>query len=388
MARYCSWCGAELEPSARYCGECGARILESVKVDGKGVDPMRGLDVVRGNPIPASKTSELDADARAAIELSDDLPAAEHPADDLPVEEPSSGSGKQEKASAETSAAQQNVKEVAVAVPRDADKKSTSGPMSFDGTDTLVLPSDAEPKRYSLERPDLEARKRKRMLIALICVIVALAVAAGVLAYMRFGGASQTENQPAQTQKQETQSSSQQNSEKQDSDNAATADASQSQQNQQSVAKESETASEDEIYETLSSAYAALDGYSDRIVACVDEFNGLYMSKVLSERTAAQATADKVKSDLAATRAEIDALKVSSSSAYYQDAQNVAELYDCQIGRIGSICDAWAVSVSYEVPYQHKDEILAALSKDYESGRNVYLDRYDELYPTSKPTKK
>lgn len=64
------------------------------------------------------------------------------------------------------------------------------------------------------------------------------------------------------------------------------------------------------------------------------------------------------------------------------------ELYDCQIGRITSLTDAWAVSVQYEVPSEHQDEILAALSANYVSGNNPYLERYDELYPSSKPVLK
>ena len=70
------------------------------------------------------------------------------------------------------------------------------------------------------------------------------------------------------------------------------------------------------------------------------------------------------------------------------DAANLIELYDCQIGRITSLTDAWAVSVQYEVPSEHQDEILAALSANYVGGNNPYLERYDELYPSAKPVLK
>ena len=50
--------------------------------------------------------------------------------------------------------------------------------------------------------------------------------------------------------------------------------------------------------------------------------------------------------------------------------------------------DAWAVSVQDEVPSEHQDEILAALSANYVGGNNPYLERYDELYPSSKPVLK
>lgn len=80
MAKYCSWCGEPLEPGARYCAECGARVLESVRVTGKGdSDPMRGLDIVGGNPIPASKTTKLDLDTLEALKLRDSLPGDDEP---------------------------------------------------------------------------------------------------------------------------------------------------------------------------------------------------------------------------------------------------------------------------------------------------------------------
>ena len=82
MAKYCSWCGEPLEPGARYCAECGARVLESVRVTGKGdSDPMRGLDIVGGNPIPASKTTKLDLGTLEALKLRDSLPGDDFPRD-------------------------------------------------------------------------------------------------------------------------------------------------------------------------------------------------------------------------------------------------------------------------------------------------------------------
>ena len=80
MAKYCSWCGEPLEPGARYCAECDARVLESVRVTGKGdSDPMRGLDIVGGNPIPASKTTKLDLGTLEAFKLRDSLPGDDEP---------------------------------------------------------------------------------------------------------------------------------------------------------------------------------------------------------------------------------------------------------------------------------------------------------------------
>lgn len=273
-------------------------------------------------------------------------------------------------------------------IPREAQAAAAKpGPISFDGTDTLVLPSDAQPKHFGLDRPDLRERKRKRIFIALCCVIAVLVIAACVLAYVRFGGQSGQESaqQQVQTQQQTPAASSEENEkpETKAGDDAAKASA-----EAEALAREQSTPTEEQIFQTLSSEYSALDGYSNRIVSCVDDFNSWYIARDMNKRQASQATAEKVKSDLEAAKAEIENLKVSSSSPYAADAANLIELYDCQIGRITSLTDAWAVSVQYEVPSEHQDEILTALSANYVGGNNPYLERYDELYPSSKPVLK
>ena len=588
MAKYCSWCGEPLEPGARYCAECGARVLESVRVTGKGdSDPMRGLDIVGGNPIPASKTTKLDLGTLEALKLRDNLPGDDEPthakpslasasaahfggakttsleipevveapeiiavpevgdacgpaadrgasgafekvsdhdaearsvateqagsadaadsfdadeeveteasseasevdaagatdaseseeackseealadeaievaeddepsdalraevaggeadaetlkgdataegvehgeSDDASGEQPACGTDSERdhaegEVDAEADAAEpaeadaskpapssegpsdaapkpaavfdfDDEHEAVPVIPREAQAAAVKpGPISFDGTDTLVLPSDAQPKHFGLDRPDLRERKRKRIFIALCCVIAVLVIAACVLAYVRFGGQAgqNTSQRQAQTQ-QETPAASSEEGEK--SETKAGDDAAKASAEAEALAREQSTPTEEQIFQTLSSEYSALDGYSNRIVSCVDDFNSWYIARDMNKRQASQATAEKVKSDLEAAKAEIESLKVSNSSPYAADAANLIELYDCQIGRITSLTDAWAVSVQYEVPSEHQDEILAALSANYVGGNNPYLERYDELYPSSKPVLK
>lgn len=588
MAKYCSWCGEPLEPGARYCAECGARVLESVRVTGKGdSDPMRGLDIVGGNPIPASKTTKLDLDTLEALKLRDSLPGDDEPthakpslasasaahfggakttsleipevveapeiiavpevgdacgpaadrgasgafekvsdhdaearfaateqagsadaadsfdadeeveteassavsevdaadaidaseseeackseealadeaievaeddepsdalraevaggeadaetlkddaaaegvehgeSDDASGEQPACGTDSERdhaegEVDVEADAAEpaevdaskpapsgegpsdaapkpaavfdfDDEHEAVPVIPREAQAAAAKpGPISFDGTDTLVLPSDAQPKHFGLDGPDLRGRKRKRIFIALCCVIAILVIAACVLAYVRFGGQAgqDASQQQSQTQQEAPAASSEENEkpETKAGDDAAKASA-----EAEALAREQSTPTEEQLFQTLSSEYSALDGYSNRIVSCVDDFNSWYIARDMNKRQASQATAEKVKSDLEAAKAEIENLKVSNSSPYAADAANLIELYDCQIGRITSLTDAWAVSVQYEVPSEHQDEILAALSANYVGGNNPYLERYDELYPSSKPVLK
>lgn len=589
MAKYCSWCGEPLEPGARYCAECGARVLESVRVTGKGdSDPMRGLDIVGGNPIPASKTTKLDLGTLEALKLRDNLPGDDEPthakpslasasaahfggakttsleipevveapeiiavpevgdacgpaadrgasgafekvsdhdaearsaatgqagsadaadsfdadkeveteasfeasevdaadatdasefeeackseealadeaievaegdepsdagdaeaagsganaevpkgdaaaedvepgdADDASGEQPACGTDSErdhtegevdveadaaDPAEADASKPAPSSEEPSDAapkpaaifdfddeheavpvIPREAQAAAAKpGPISFDGTDTLVLPSDAQPKHFGLDRPDLKERKRKRIFIVLCCVIAVLVIAACVLAYVRFGGQAgqNASQQQSQTLHEAPAASSSEENEKPET--KADDDAAKASAEAEALAREQSTPTEEQIFQTLSSEYSALDGYSNRIVSCVDDFNSWYIARDMNKRQASQATAEKVKSDLEAAKAEIENLKVSNSSPYAADAANLIELYDCQIGRITSLTDAWAVSVQYEVPSEHQDEILAALSANYVGGNNPYLERYDELYPSSKPVLK
>lgn len=345
--------------------------------DASGEQPARGTDS-ECNDAEGEADAEVDgaklAEAEADADASESAPAGEEPSNAAP------------KPAAVFDFDDEH--EAVPVIPREAQAAAAKpGPISFDGTDTLVLPSDAQPKHFGLDRPDLQERKRKRVFIALCCVIAVLVIAACVLAYVRFGGQAGQEGdqQQPQTQQQAPAASSEE-SEKPEA--KADNEAAKASAEAEALAREQSTPTEEQIFQTLSSEYSALDGYSNRIVSCVDDFNSWYIARDMNKRQASQATAEKVKSDLEAAKAEIESLKISNSSPYATDAANLIELYDCQIGRITSLTDAWAVSVQYEVPSEHQDEILAALSANYVGGNNPYLERYDELYPSSKPVLK
>lgn len=359
-------------------GDAAAEDAESAESDdASGGQPARGTDSEcddaegeAGAEADGAKLAEAEADADA----SESAPSGEEPSNAAP------------KPAAVFDFDDEH--EAVPVIPREAQAAAAKpGPISFDGTDTLVLPSDAQPKHFGLDRPDLQERKRKRIFIALCCVIAVLVIAACVLAYVRFGGQAGQEGDQQQSQvQQQAPAASSEESEKPEAkadDEAAKASA-----EAEALAREQSTPTEEQIFQTLSSEYSALDGYSNRIVSCVDDFNSWYIARDMNKRQASQATAEKVKSDLEAAKVEIESLKISNSSPYATDAANLIELYDCQIGRITSLTDAWAVSVQYEVPSEHQDEILAALSANYVGGNNPYLERYDELYPSSKPVLK
>ena len=367
-------------------GEVGAETPSDAAAE--GAEPAESDDASGGQPARDADSECDDAEGEVDAEA-DGARLAEADADADASE--SAPSGEEPSNAAPKPAAVfdfDDEHEAVPVIPREAQAAAAKpGPISFDGTDTLVLPSDAQPKHFGLDRPDLQERKRKRIFIALCCVIAVLVIAACVLAYVRFGGQAGQEGDQQQPQaQQQAPAASSEESEKLEAkadDEAAKASA-----EAEALAREQSAPTEEQIFQTLSSEYSALDGYSNRIVSCVDDFNSWYIARDMNKRQASQATAEKVKSDLEAAKAEIESLKISNSSPYATDAANLIELYDCQIGRITSLTDAWAVSVQYEVPSEHQDEILAALSANYVGGNNPYLERYDELYPSSKPVLK
>lgn len=401
MARFCTWCGAPLEPGARYCGECGARVIESVTLDGSSdaVDKMRGLDIVAGHELPADKTLKLDRDSSGALE-----PSPEPVRNDGSGEAGVSGkkgikelfglsSKKSENAADEGAAVcaegeegnnarpDQDASEETVALEEEcAQATSPSGPFSVSGTDTLVLPTNTEQKKFALEQP----RQKSKALPIMLGIIAVLAViAVALLVYSSTMNNASTE--PAQPLQVSTQSSSEQPSVSEQAKGDAKPVLSDAQPS---------ALTEDEIYASLAAAYEGLEGsgqtqgYSDKIVACVDEFNTYFLDKDMGNRTAAQSRADAVKASIEEDIEGLKAMDIPETSAYAQDAANVIELYECQLGRITSLTDAWALDVQYDIPSEHKDEILAELSKNYVGGHNPYLQRYDELYSSAKPQKK
>lgn len=384
MAKFCSWCGAPLEPGARWCGECGARVIESVTVDGSGpTDPMRGLDIVGGNPVPAQATARLDRD-----------PAEQGPADTFDAVDSdavgSSDAGASGGSGPHVPAVSGTARDAVAAPASGPQRKVSSGPISFDGTDTFVLPEEHETKRFGLDDDAAEAarrasRRRTAGIAAAVVLVVLVAGGVGVASYQI--GAQQGEDEAqrsAEQQPADTSGGEASGVEAAGGEGAASSDA---QAGQDSV-KEPAAPTEDEIFASLSAAYDKLEGYSDRIVACVDEYNTYFLDKSMDARLAAKKTADAVKADLEADLEGLQAMDVPATSAYAADAANVAEMYECQIGRISALTDSWALDVTFDVPSEHKDEILAELAKDNEGGTNKYLTRFDEIYYSGEPTRK
>lgn len=60
----------------------------------------------------------------------------------------------------------------------------------------------------------------------------------------------------------------------------------------------------------------------------------------------------------------VEDLDVPTSSKNYSSWKDIIALYDDLDHRIDAICDAWEISLKYAKPADHKNEIVAPLSRD------------------------
>jgi hypothetical protein len=146
--------------------------------------------------------------------------------------------------------------------------------------------------------------------------------------------------------------------------------------------------SDSEVYTQLVSYYENLGIYKNRLFTCLDEFNNGFVDPSQAVREGYYANALSLLEDLQNDLDNLNAMELADDSVYVEDLENQKLLYEYMIGRIQPLVDAWALSVSYDDPTTHSEEILAELSKDYVNGENPNIALYDNLYWQAKPKQK
>lgn len=146
--------------------------------------------------------------------------------------------------------------------------------------------------------------------------------------------------------------------------------------------------SEDEAFDTLVSTYDRLQSYNDRVYSCLQTYNGAIVVADRGQREAAAGIATSLLAEIEKEQHAIDALNIGRASDLYDDYVNVRRLLDDQYQRLAVIVESWEISLSYNNPYDHQDEILEPLRRDVSAnGTNIYLDDFDETYWDSRPTR-
>lgn len=147
------------------------------------------------------------------------------------------------------------------------------------------------------------------------------------------------------------------------------------------------TLSEQNLYRRLSEYYDLLEDLDSYVRGCAQNFNGSYLEE---DRTARQNLADvaeRTEDTIEQYYDIVEDLDVPTSSKNYSSWKDIIALYDDLDHRIDAICDAWEISLKYAKPADHKNEIVAPLSRDNVAGTNdnKYRLDFEERYPGAKP---
>lgn len=147
------------------------------------------------------------------------------------------------------------------------------------------------------------------------------------------------------------------------------------------------TLSEQNLYRRLSEYYDLLEDLDSQVRACAEAFNGGYLEEDRATRQNLADVAERTEDTIEQYYDIVEDLDVPTSSKNYSSWKDIVALYDDLDHRIDAICDAWEISLKYAKPADHKNEIVAPLSRDNVAGTNdnKYRLDFEERYPGAKP---
>ena len=147
------------------------------------------------------------------------------------------------------------------------------------------------------------------------------------------------------------------------------------------------TLSEQNLYRRLSEYYDLLEDLDSQVRACAQAFNGSYLEEDRTTRQNLADVAERTEDTIEQYYDIVEDLDVPTSSKNYSSWKDIIALYDDLDHRIDAICDAWEISLKYSKPADHKNEIVAPLSRDNVAGTssNKYRLDFEERYPGAKP---
>jgi len=147
------------------------------------------------------------------------------------------------------------------------------------------------------------------------------------------------------------------------------------------------TLSEQNLYRRLSEYYDLLEDLDNYVRGCAQNFNGSYLEEDRTTRQNLADVAERTENTIEQYYDIVEDLDVPTSSKNYSSWKDIIALYDDLDHRIDAICDAWEISLKYAKPADHKNEIVAPLSRDNVAGTNdnKYRLDFEERYPGAKP---
>jgi len=328
MSRYCASCGKRLEDDAKFCTSCGAPVEQTA---------------ARNDPPAFEQTGSLDTP-----QAKSDDPLVYRPD---PAADP-----------AANSAAVETTQRIPVA-----------------GTSTQQRPASA----YAPDSPQAPTPKKSATgpLVAAIVVLVAI-----IIALVIFFVIKPFDNTATQTTAEVTRLHHDD-----DADDLKPLDDPNSlfddDDDSEDEAGGEATLSEKNLYRRLSEYYDLLEDLDNEVRACAQVFNGSYLEEDRTTRQNLADVAERTEDTIEQYYDIVEDLDVPTNSKNYSSWKDIVALYDDLDHRIDAICDAWEISLKYAKPADHKNEIVAPLSRDNVAGTNdnKYRLDFEERYPGAKP---
>lgn len=145
--------------------------------------------------------------------------------------------------------------------------------------------------------------------------------------------------------------------------------------------------SDADAYAQLADVYNQLGGFSDRISATAEDFNGNYLSSDISVRQASLDSAAALQGEIATLQSTLDAMALAEGSSYAGTLDTMKTLCNDLANRIRVLVEAWQASVNAgDNPAAASDQISSILGADNgEGGVNIYKAEFDSIYPNAAP---
>lgn len=143
----------------------------------------------------------------------------------------------------------------------------------------------------------------------------------------------------------------------------------------------SSSLAEGDVYRLLTDYYDLAGKYDNRASSCANDFNNYCYAESKQTRNSKASTASSLKRDIKGSWDDLSEAEVPFWSKNYDNWLDLVECYECLWHRIDVIDAAWSISLKYDKPADHKDEILAPILADRVNGDNKYYTRFNELYP-------
>ncbi len=324
MSRYCTSCGKLLADDAKFCTSCGSPVEQTAASDSQPAFEQTGsLDTPQAKPDDPLSYRPDPAAGAAAVETTQRMPVAN------------------------TSPQQQPVP-----------------------TSTPVSPQAATPKKNSTGP-----------LIAVIVALVAIIIALVIFFVIKPFDDSATQTTAEVTKL---------HHDVDDDDLKPLGDPNSlydDDDDDEDEAGGEATLSEQNLYRRLSEYYDLLEDLDSQVRACAQAFNGSYLEEDRTTRQNLADVAERTEETIEQYYDIVEDLNVPMSSKNYNSWKDIIALYDDLDHRIDAICDAWEISLKYAKPSDHKDEIVAPLSRDNVAGTNdnKYRLDFEQRYPDAKP---